>query len=141
MAAPRHRHSDNAYKNGNTDCAGCRAAHTKAQAAYRAGQKKEAVGPAAPLMLLSEILRDAGGPLESALDAELEFLEADPPFRRTMVELARMDARLLDHADSLKITEIATLQNRLLRILGELGKEETHASADEIDLAELLKPE
>lgn len=138
--APRHRHSDNAYKNGNTDCAGCRAAHTKAQAAYRAGQKKDSE-PKPELMLLSEILHDAGGPLESALDAELEFLEADPPFRRTMVELARMDARLLDHADSLKITEIATLQNRLLRILGELGKEEVHASADEIDLAELLKPE
>ena len=140
MTAPRHRHSDNAYKNGNTDCAGCRAAHTKAQSAYRAGQKKNAE-PKPLAVLLSELLQDDGGPLEQALDAELEFLEADPPFRRTLVGLAKMNARLLDHAGSLKVTEVATLQSRLMRILAELAKEETHASADEFDIAELLKPE
>lgn len=136
-----HRHSATAYKNGQTDCPECRAAHTKAQAAYRKS-RRASDAPQAPSVTLATVLALPGGPIEAAVDQELEFLESDPPFRQTLVALVRLNARVLDHIGELDRPDLlSSVQGRLMNALDRLSKDVPAAEKPEFDVAELLRPE
>ncbi|WP_104116960.1 hypothetical protein [Arthrobacter sp. B1805] len=133
-------------------CAGCRKAKREDQAAYRAAKKlKESGGPApafepaAPLVEPSSvgISWDApAGPIEQALDGELAALIGEPPFKKTLIVLARYNARVLDQIPAAERFDLVSgMESRLFNVFDRLRRVESAPGAGSWDMSGLLQPD
>ncbi|WP_422934970.1 hypothetical protein [Sinomonas sp. P47F7] len=66
----------------------------------------------------------APGPIEEALARELDSMQfADPPFKETLVVLAKYDARVLDQIPRLeRLDLISGMQSRLFNVFDRLRR-------------------
>ncbi|MEA5454483.1 hypothetical protein SPF06_07095 [Sinomonas sp. JGH33] len=64
------------------------------------------------------------GPIEATLSRELEAMQfADPPFRETLIVLAKYDARVLDQIPRLeRLDLISGMQSRLFNVFDRLRR-------------------
>jgi hypothetical protein len=135
-------------------CAECRKAKRDDQAAYRAKKKLAAAGAALPAAVSDEMppvieassLKIAfalpPGPIETALAEELAALIGEPPFKKTLIVLAKYNARVLDQIPALDRPDlISGMQSRLFNVFDRLRKVEATAGADAWDMSALLTPE
>jgi hypothetical protein len=117
-------------------CAECRKAKRDDQAAYRAKRKLAAAGAVLPAVsdemppvieassLQIAFSRPAGA-IETALDEELAALIGEPPFKKTLMVLAKYNARVLDQIPALDRPDlISGMQSRLFNVFDRLRKVE-----------------
>lgn len=123
-------------------CSECRKAKRDDQAAYRARKKLEAAGhvlptPAgevSPIVEASSLaiaFAAAPGPIEETLAAELESIVGEPPFKKTLIVLARYNARVLDQIPNLDRPDlISGMQSRLFNVFDRLRRVEAPAPGE-----------
>lgn len=134
-------------------CTVCARAKSDANAAYRAAKKlHEAAGTAAaqipeaaPEIQLSSMAiswKAAPGPIETVLAEELDALIGEPPFKRTLLVLAKYNARVLDQIPQLERPDlISGMQSRLFNVFDRLRRVETAPGAGAWDISGLLSPD
>lgn len=117
-------------------CAGCTAAKRDSNAAYRAKRKLAAADAAIPPVSgelppqieassLQIAFSAPPGPIETALAAELDALIGEPPFKKTLMVLAKYNARVLDQIPALDRPDlISGMQSRLFNVFDRLRKVE-----------------
>jgi hypothetical protein len=117
-------------------CAGCVAAKRDANAEYRAKKRLAAAGAALPAVSdemppvieassLQIAFSRAPGPIETALADELDALIGEPPFKKTLMVLAKYNARVLDQIPALDRPDlISGMQSRLFNVFDRLRKVE-----------------
>lgn len=134
-------------------CAGCRKSKRDDMAAYRARKKlREATGteaaeyffPGAPEVEPSSMAiswNAPAGPIETTLISELDALIGEPPFKKTLLVLAKYNARVLDQIPQLERPDlISGMQSRLFNVFDRLRRTETTAGAtDSWDMSALLQ--
>jgi hypothetical protein len=121
------------YRRG-CHCETCRAAKRDYMRAYRARKLQELVGDevaaatatvqgdvdpvAAPLSI--DFTADPG-PIETALRRDLRALEGEPPWRRTLSKIARLNARMLDQVNRHdRLDLVSPLELRTMELLNRL---------------------
>lgn len=133
-------------------CTPCKRAKSDDNAAYRATKAlREAGGVAAAQDLLPQLPELApsamavawnapAGPIESTLVDELEALVGEPPFKKTLLVLAKYNARVLDQIPQLERPDlISGMQSRLFNVFDRLRRTEPNAGAGSWDMSALLK--
>lgn len=133
-------------------CGGCRKAKREDQAAYRARRKLQEAGavmggyvlpPEVEPSSVSISWSAPAGPIEQALNEELSALIGEPPFKKTLIVLARYNARVLDqipHAERFDL--ISGMESRLFNVFDRLRKVEPVAgSGGSWDMSALLTPD
>jgi len=127
-------HGQSGYRRGHR-CAVCRAGHAKSMATWRAAKKlREAPGlpPAAgdveqpfaePLKSAPALDLDApAGAIELALLKDITEPDDKVAWCRTLVGMAKLDARLLDQVGRLdRLDIVSSVQLRMLEILSRLA--------------------
>ena len=116
-------------------CAQCRREHSDDMKAYRLKKRlQEAGGDAAAFGTdlappnaepsSMAISWDApNGPIESALVHELDQLIGEPPFKRTLMVLARYNARVLDQIPAMERLDLVSgMESRLFNTFDRLRK-------------------
>lgn len=133
-------------------CAGCRKCKRDDMAAYRAKKKlreatvseaAEYFFPGAPEVEASSMAiawAAPAGPIETTLISELDALIGEPPFKKTLLVLAKYNARVLDQIPQLERPDlISGMQSRLFNVFDRLRRTETGAGAvDSWDMSALL---
>lgn len=138
------------YRKG-CGCPVCSQAKSDDNAAYRAAkQLREANGVDAAQHLLPTIPEIApsqmavswlapAGPIETTLVTELEALVGEPPFKKTLLVLAKYNARVLDQIPQLERPDlISGMQSRLFNVFDRLRRTEPNAGAGSWDMSALL---
>lgn len=132
-------------------CPGCIGSKRDANAAYRARVKLQEAGGVLPLepgamppvveaSTLAIAWAAPAGPIESVLQGELDALIGEPPFKKTLVVLAKYNARVLDQIPNLDRPDlISGMQSRLFNVFDRLRRVEAAAGADTWDMSALLK--
>lgn len=134
-------------------CAGCRKCKRDDMSAYRAKKKlREAGGsdgaehffPGAPAVEPSSMAISwsaPAGPIEQTLTDELDALIGEPPFKKTLLVLAKYNARVLDQIPQLERPDlISGMQSRLFNVFDRLRRTETTAGAeDSWDMSALMQ--
>jgi hypothetical protein len=134
-------------------CAGCKKAKREDMAAYRARKKLKEAGEAADVEFAFTTPPDvepssmaiswsaAPGPIETTLISELDALIGEPPFKKTLLVLAKYNARVLDQIPQLERPDlISGMQSRLFNVFDRLRRTETTAGAtDSWDMSALLQ--
>ena len=134
-------------------CGGCAKAKSDDNAAYRAAKKlREANGDAAeqhffpspPEVEPSSMAIAWAAPaglIETTLISELDALIGEPPFKKTLLVLAKYNARVLDQIPQLERPDlISGMQSRLFNVFDRLRRTETTAGAtDSWDMSALLQ--
>jgi hypothetical protein len=70
------------------------------------------------------------GPIETTLVSELDALIGEPPFKKTLLVLAKYNARVLDQIPQLERPDlISGMQSRLFNVFDRLRRTETAAGA------------
>lgn len=116
-------------------CADCRRAKREDMAAYRARRKlrenggvaelpDQVEGPPAVEPASASLDWDAPmGLVEQTLHEELDKLVGEPPFKKTLIVLARYDARVLDQIPKIDRPDlISGMQSRLFNVFDRLRK-------------------
>lgn len=134
-------------------CPVCSRAKADANAAYRANRRLQEAGADVDLPLPAaapEIPRSAmaiswnadPGPIETVLAEELDALIGEPPFKKTLLVLAKYNARVLDQIPQLERPDlISGMQSRLFNVFDRLRRVETAAGSDGWDIRGLLMPD
>ena len=80
------------------------------------------------------------GPIETTLISELDALIGEPPFKKTLLVLAKYNARVLDQIPQLERPDlISGMQSRLFNVFDRLRRTETAAgAASSWDMSALL---
>lgn len=79
------------------------------------------------------------GPIETTLISELDALIGEPPFKKTLLVLAKYNARVLDQIPQLERPDlISGMQSRLFNVFDRLRRTETTAGASSWDMSALL---
>ncbi|WP_159702453.1 hypothetical protein [Arthrobacter sp. 18067] len=134
-------------------CGTCRQAKSDDNAAYRAAKLlREAGDTAAAQGLLQDALPELprsamaiawnapAGPIESTLAGELDDLIGEPPFKKTLLVLAKYNARVLDQIPQLERPDlISGMQSRLFNVFDRLRRVEQAPGAPAWDMSALLK--
>lgn len=134
-------------------CTVCGKAKSDDNAAYRAAKKlREANGDAAaehffptpPEVEPSSMAIAWAAPaglIETTLISELDALIGEPPFKKTLLVLAKYNARVLDQIPQLERPDlISGMQSRLFNVFDRLRRTETTAGAtDSWDMSALLQ--
>jgi hypothetical protein len=134
-------------------CAGCRKCKRDDMAAYRARKKlREATGteaaeyffPGAPAVEASSMAISwaaPAGPIETTLTEELDALIGEPPFKKTLLVLAKYNARVLDQIPQLERPDlISGMQSRLFNVFDRLRRTEAAAgTSSSWDMSALLQ--
>ena len=127
-------HGQSGYRRGHR-CAVCRAGHSKSMAAWRAAKKLREAPDLPPSaddveQLLAEPLRSApaldldapAGAIELALLKDIAEPDDKVAWCRTLVGMAKLDARLLDQVGRLdRLDIVSSVQLRMLEILSRLA--------------------
>ena len=161
MARGRKQHSS-AVKHGDKPgltgyrkgcrCDVCGQAKSDDNAAYRAKKKlQDATGveqaqhllPSVPDIEPSSMAiawNAPAGPIETTLISELAALIGEPPFKKTLLVLAKYNARVLDQIPQLERPDlISGMQSRLFNVFDRLRRTETAAGASSSwDMSALL---
>ncbi|PRB69508.1 hypothetical protein [Arthrobacter sp. MYb213] len=116
-------------------CAGCRKAKREDMAAYRARRKLREDGgevelsevpETAPEIEPSSVSLDwhaEPGHIETVLDGELSKLIGEPPFKKTLLVLAKYNARVLDQIPRIDRPDlISGMESRLFNVFDRLRK-------------------
>ncbi|MHA7292615.1 hypothetical protein [Arthrobacter sp. HLT1-21] len=122
------------------------------QAAYRAKQKLKDAGdvtapaifpPAVEPSSVSISWSAEPGEIETALIGELESLIGEPPFKKTLVVLARYNARVLDQIPAVdRFDLVSGMESRLFNVFDRLRRVEVAPGArDGWDMSGLLTPD
>lgn len=132
-------------------CDVCGKAKSDDNAAYRAAKKlRDANGVDAAQQLLAtppEIAPSSmaiswlapAGPIETTLAGELDALIGEPPFKKTLLVLAKYNARVLDQIPQLERPDlISGMQSRLFNVFDRLRRTEPAAGAGAWDMSQLL---
>lgn len=132
-------------------CAVCSTAKSDDNAAYRAAKRLREAGDVSAaqdlLPALPEIAPSAmsiawnapAGPIEETLIGELEALVGEPPFKKTLLVLAKYNARVLDQIPQLERPDlISGMQSRLFNVFDRLRRTEPNAGAGSWDMSALL---
>ena len=134
-------------------CTVCAKAKADANAAYRATRKLQEAGADAGLpqpAAAPEIPRSAmaiswaaePGPIETVLAEELGKLIGEPPFKKTLLVLAKYNARVLDQIPQLERPDlISGMQSRLFNVFDRLRRTESAPGAGGWDMSALLMPD
>ncbi|MEE2568594.1 hypothetical protein V1638_04180 [Pseudarthrobacter sp. J64] len=138
------------YRKG-CGCEVCGQAKSDDNAAYRAKKKlQEAAGvdqrqhllPTVPDIQPSSMAiawNAPAGPIETTLISELDALIGEPPFKKTLLVLAKYNARVLDQIPQLERPDlISGMQSRLFNVFDRLRRTETTAGASSWDMSALL---
>lgn len=134
-------------------CDVCGKAKSDDNAAYRAAKKlRDANGveaaehffPVAPDVEPSSMAISwlaPAGPIETTLVSELDALIGEPPFKKTLLVLAKYNARVLDQIPQLERPDlISGMQSRLFNVFDRLRRTETAAGAGSSwDMSALLQ--
>lgn len=134
-------------------CTPCKKAKSDDNAAYRAAKVlREASGDAAAEYLLPappEVEPSSmavawaapAGLIETTLISELDALIGEPPFKKTLLVLAKYNARVLDQIPQLERPDlISGMQSRLFNVFDRLRRVEAAAgSEDSWDMSALLQ--
>lgn len=132
--------SETGYRKG-CRCGDCRRIHKDKMKAYRLAKKLREAGGEVPADAVAPldfapsstaVSWDApAGPIEETLTRELESMQfADPPFKETLVVLAKYDARVLDQAPRLERLDLVSgMQSRLFNVFDRLRRVNAPASA------------
>lgn len=150
------RHGDKpgltGYRKG-CRCDVCWQAKSDDNAAYRAAKRlREAGGvdvvaqPAAaaapditPSSMAISWLAPAG-PIETVLVGELDALIGEPPFKKTLLVLAKYNARVLDQIPQLERPDlISGMQSRLFNVFDRLRQTTPAAGAPAWDISALME--
>lgn len=83
------------------------------------------------------------GPIELALTSELDSLLGEPPFKKTLMVLARYNARVLDQIPEVdRFDLVSGMQSRLFNVFDRLRRVEVApGSKDSWDMSGLLSPD
>ena len=124
----------NGYRRG-CRCAGCRKAKREDMAAYRSRRKLRDQGgeidlgdaqELAPIVEPSSVSLDwhaPAGQIEEVLTGELDKLVGEPPFKKTLVVLAKYNARVLDQIPRIERPDlISGMESRLFNVFDRLRK-------------------
>ncbi|MGM9473177.1 hypothetical protein ACS5PJ_14380 [Pseudarthrobacter sp. YS3] len=132
-------------------CAGCKKCKREDMAKYRAGKKPSVTtadrdqdqtdSPEIETPSLAMAWDAPAGPIETALLSELAALIGEPPFKKTLLEMAKYNARVLDQIPAMERPDlISGMQSRLFNMFDRLRKTEAAAGAtDSWDLSALLQ--
>jgi hypothetical protein len=134
-------------------CDVCAQAKSDDNAAYRAAKKlreatdteaAEHLFPSAPDVEPSSMAISwmaPAGLIETTLISELDALIGEPPFKKTLLVLAKYNARVLDQIPQLERPDlISGMQSRLFNVFDRLRRTETTAGAtDSWDMSALLQ--
>lgn len=132
-------------------CDACGKAKSDDNAAYRARKKLADSGANVPLEFLapppvepsSAVVSWSApaGPIETALTSELEALIGEPPFKKTLLVLAKYNARVLDQIPQMERFDLVSgMQSRLFNVFDRLRRTETAAGAeDSWDMSALMQ--
>lgn len=134
-------------------CDVCGQAKSDDNAAYRANRKlQDANGvdqaqhllPTIPAIEPSSMAIAWAAPaglIETTLISELDALIGEPPFKKTLLVLAKYNARVLDQIPQLERPDlISGMQSRLFNVFDRLRRTETTAGAtDTWDMSALLQ--
>lgn len=134
-------------------CAQCRREHSDDMKAYRRNKKlQEAAQNAgeagiidAPPSLEPSSMgvswNAPNGPIEETLVGELDKLIGEPPFKKTLVVLARYNARVLDQIPAMERFDLVSgMESRLFNCFDRLRRTEAAPGAsDSWDISALLK--
>ncbi|MBT2594743.1 hypothetical protein [Arthrobacter sp. ISL-72] len=133
-------------------CDTCGQAKSDDNAAYRAKKKLQDATdveaaqhffPAPPEIEPSSMAvawNAPAGPIETTLISELDALIGEPPFKKTLLVLAKYNARVLDQIPQLERPDlISGMQSRLFNVFDRLRRVETAAgSGSSWDMSALL---
>ena len=124
----------NGYRRG-CRCAGCKKAKRDDMAAYRARRKLREQGGEVTLEDLPELppavdpssmsldWQAAPGQIEEVLTDELGKLVGEPPFKKTLIVLAKYNARVLDQIPRIERPDlISGMESRLFNVFDRLRK-------------------
>lgn len=124
----------NGYRRG-CRCAGCKKAKRDDMAAYRARRKLREQGgevaledspelpPAIDPSSMSLDWQAAPGQIEEVLTEELGKLVGEPPFKKTLIVLAKYNARVLDQIPRIERPDlISGMESRLFNVFDRLRK-------------------
>lgn len=151
------KHGLSGYRKG-CGCADCRAAHTAAVAAWRARRRRareleqlqdearaqaeaDALPPAPDTTQAPTLIDPAApaGPIEQALEKDLEQLIGDPPWKATLTALARANARIVDQVHlHQRLDVLSGVQLRLFEALDRLRRTAGTSTGVPDDLGALL---
>jgi hypothetical protein len=133
-------------------CAVCHQAKSDDNAAYRAAKRLRDAGgsdvaaqiaASAPEIQASSMAISwlaPAGPIETTLVGELDALIGEPPFKKTLLVLAKYNARVLDQIPQLERPDlISGMQSRLFNVFDRLRRVEQAPGASAWDMSALLK--
>lgn len=116
-------------------CAGCRKSKREDMAAYRARRKLRDKGGEVELSEFPEPAPEVDpssvsldwhaepGQIETVLDGELSKLVGEPPFKKTLLVLAKYNARVLDQIPRIDRPDlISGMESRLFNVFDRLRK-------------------
>lgn len=134
-------------------CTVCATAKSDDNAAYRAAKRlREAGGvdvvaqlPATPPEIAPSSMAISwlapAGPIETVLAGELDALIGEPPFKKTLLVLAKYNARVLDQIPQLERPDlISGMQSRLFNVFDRLRQTAPAAGAPKWDMSALMTP-
>jgi hypothetical protein len=125
------KHGLSGYRKG-CKCETCRRGKREAMREYRARKKREAAAVAGETEAVAETARDldplapvpaldphaAAGTIEQALAQDLDELSGEPPWKRTLSAVARLNARMLDQAPRIdRLDLVSPIELRLVEQL------------------------
>jgi hypothetical protein len=126
-------HGQPGYRRG-CHCSVCREGHRLHNAAWRAGRKRRELAEASGAPLIVEVVREplasvpaldmacAAGPIEAALLADIAEPDEAVAWRRHLVLMGRLNARVLDQIGKLdRLDLVSGIQLRQLEILSRLA--------------------
>ena len=135
-------HGQPGYRRG-CRCETCRAGHRVANAEWRAKQRKaevagevvaaEALADVAPIAApLPLDFKAKAGAIEKALREDLAGLQGEPPWKRTLARMARLNARMLDQVNGHgRLDLVSPLELRTMELLNRLRAVSSGASVAE----------
>jgi hypothetical protein len=152
---PKFKHGDTPGRGGyrkGCKCEQCRRGQREYQRKYRARRSaREAVGEMPEVIAPPEFEESSAkinwnapaGPIELALADELDSLVGEPPFKKTLMVLAKYNARVLDQIPEVdRFDLVSGMQSRLFNVFDRLRRVEVAPGAkDSWDMSGLLSPD
>ncbi len=142
MATPVTNHGLAGYRRG-CHCEICRAAKRDYMRTYRANKRRELVyEEVAAAVVLADVEPVAAplsidftapaGSIETALRRDLRGLTGEPPWRRTLSRMARLNARMLDQVNRHdRLDLVSPLELRTMELLNRLRAVSAGSSVSE----------